>query len=359
MKNKKVFIILGIIVTLVILALVLFLILRKHKTIEISFDTDGAGEVESIKVEKGRSITLPSVTKEGFTFLGWYIGDIKVNDSTKYAENTTVVAKWLDESIKKYTIKFDTDGGSNVDDLVVECGKELKLPINPTKTGYDFISWVDKNETPILDKALLACEDITLKANWKKDEVVEKKEEKKDTKKNTKKETKTNYTCSEGTLNVDKCIIEGTLYNGCPDNSKDAGDVCIILTDYTEGTRECGEKIVNMGGGSTPKVKGIKVDSGTTFCYYGEVSDDQETCSSRQRTWSNALGKCFIDMDQNYITTCPSSYQYYSSSDILNKFGGHNNGGCYKIINKTSYCDSDFTLTDGKCLKTIDATTSN
>ena len=79
MKNKKVFIILGIIVTLVILALVLFLILRKHKTIEISFDTDGAGEVESIKVEKGRSITLPSVTKEGFTFLGWYIGDIKVN----------------------------------------------------------------------------------------------------------------------------------------------------------------------------------------------------------------------------------------------------------------------------------------
>lgn len=366
MKNKKIFIILFGIILLLLISVTLFIVYTKHKIIEITFDTDGGTKLSSIEIEKGESITLPDITKEGFKFLGWYIGDIKVSNDTKFTENTTIVAKWLDESIKTFKITFDTDGGSNVEPLIVECDKEVKFGSNPTKTGYEFVSWIDQNETPILDGALLACEDVILKANWKKDEVVEtKKETKKETKTDNKTETKKeevrkpNYSCSEGTLNDNKCEIKGNLNEKCPDNSKIDGDICIVLTDYKEGNRECGEKIVNMGGGSTPKVKGIKVDAGTTFCYYGEVNDDQTTCSNRQRKWSTALNKCFIDMDQNYITNCPSDYQYYSSSDILNKFGGHNNGGCYKIVSKVFYCDDGFTLNDNKCLKIIDATVNN
>lgn len=363
MKNKKIFIILGI-VAFILLLIALFLVFTSHKKIIVKFDTNGASNISSVEIEKGESITLPNITREGFKFLGWYIGDIKVSNDTKYTENTTIVAKWLDESIKTFTITFDTIDGSNVDPLIVECGKEVKFGPNPTKMGYEFVSWVDNNETPILDGALLACEDVTLKANWKKDEVTEtKKETKTEAKTETKTESKQEkvkqavYECPTGyKLNGTKCQIDDLVREKCPDNAKSDGDLCIILSDYTQGTRECGEKIVNMGGGSTPKIKGIKVDAGTTFCYYGEVSDDQATCLSRQRKWANSLGKCFVDMDQNYITTCPSSYQYYTSADILNKFGGHNNGGCYKKASKVKYCDDGFILTDDKCIKTIDAT---
>ena len=54
--------------------------------------------------------------------------------------------------------------------MIVVKGETLKLPQNPTKEGYKFKTWVDKNETPIYDEALLS-EDTTLKAVWKKVEV--------------------------------------------------------------------------------------------------------------------------------------------------------------------------------------------
>ena len=51
--------------------------------------------------------------------------------------------------------------------MIVVKGETLKLPQNPTKEGYKFKTWVDKNETPIYDEALLS-EDTTLKAVWEK-----------------------------------------------------------------------------------------------------------------------------------------------------------------------------------------------
>lgn len=51
--------------------------------------------------------------------------------------------------------------------MIVVKGETLKLPQNPTKEGYKFKTWVDKNETPVYDEALLS-EDTTLKAVWEK-----------------------------------------------------------------------------------------------------------------------------------------------------------------------------------------------
>ena len=53
--------------------------------------------------------------------------------------------------------------------MILTLGKdnELTLPKEPTQDGYVFKDWVDKNETPIYNKALLA-EDTTLYAVWEK-----------------------------------------------------------------------------------------------------------------------------------------------------------------------------------------------
>ena len=142
--------------------------------ITISFDSAGGSTVKDIKINKNDSLKLPTVTKDGYKFLGWYLDDTKVSDKTKFIKDTKLKAKWEkeQEEVKTFTVSFNAKGGTAVSSITVNCDEELKLPKSPTKEGYDFVSWVDKNDTPILDGALLACHDITLYANWKEKEQV-------------------------------------------------------------------------------------------------------------------------------------------------------------------------------------------
>ena len=202
--NKKV--VIGLTIGAVIFMLACFgffvfiLFARGNKNITISFDSDGGDIVEKMVIKKGEKIKLPRVSKEGYKFDGWYLDGEKVNNKTTYDKSVTLKAKWTKkeetkkddnekddnkkednkkEEVKKtFTVFFDSNGGTKVNNVVVECGKELSLPKAPTRTGYNFIAWVDKNEVPVLEGALLSCEDVKLKANWEK--IEEKKEEKKE-----------------------------------------------------------------------------------------------------------------------------------------------------------------------------------
>ena len=66
-----------------------------------------------------------------------------------------------------YTIHFETDGGTTVDDLTVEAGGFIWRPENPQKEGYIFVDWyVDKKLTKLFDFDLGATASITLYAKW-------------------------------------------------------------------------------------------------------------------------------------------------------------------------------------------------
>ena len=144
---------------------------QTSEQITISFDSNGGTAAKDIKVNKGSSITLPTVTREGYEFNGWYLDDTKVSDKTKFISDSKLTAKWTEEKeeIKTFKVTFKTDS-TTYKTLTVDCDSELHLPAAPSKEGYNFISWVDKNETPILEGALLTCDDITLYANWEKQE---------------------------------------------------------------------------------------------------------------------------------------------------------------------------------------------
>jgi len=347
---------------IILIAVCLLFIYQKNDIITIQFNSDGGSRVESIEVEKGGSIKLPNVTKDGYTFVGWYLDSKKVSNDTKYDKDVILKAKWLEESAKTYTITFDSDGGSNVDDLIVECDKELSLPENPTKEGYEFISWIDKNETPILDKALLACENVTLKANWKK--IEEKVEEKKEEKKEPVKEIK--YSCPNGyKLNGTKCELEDKVLEKCPDGTREYEGNCVTI-NYSarkEANRKCGSKIINTGGGSTPTVEGELFKMGTYYCYYKEVPDSYEqqnssNCTSRGHKWNSSNNRCYYDKDEanvNIIYSCDNNYVHISDPNKLEGINGLN-GGCFPIKDKVKYCLEGFNLKDNKCLKIIDAT---
>ncbi len=121
----------------------------------ITFDTDGGTTIDSITQDYGTDIIKPNdPTKEEGTFIGWD----KEIPSTMPAENITIKALW---KINKYTISFDTDGGTTIDSITQDYGTNIVKPTDPTKKGYTFIGW-DK-EIP----DAMPAENITIKALWK------------------------------------------------------------------------------------------------------------------------------------------------------------------------------------------------
>lgn len=73
-------------------------------------------------------------TRDGYTFMGWE----PELTSTMPETDLTVKAKW---EVEKYTINFDTKGGSTVPSMEVTYGQKVTAPADPTKTGYDFVEW--------------------------------------------------------------------------------------------------------------------------------------------------------------------------------------------------------------------------
>ena len=120
----------------------------------ITFETNGGSEIAPITQDYGTEITAPdNPTRKGYTFKGW---DKEIPE-TMPAENITVKAQW---EINKYTIAFDTNGGSEIAPITQDYGTEITAPDNPTRKGYTFKGW-DK-EIP----ETMPAENMTVKAQW-------------------------------------------------------------------------------------------------------------------------------------------------------------------------------------------------
>jgi len=64
----------------------------------VSFDTDGAGEMASVIVDKGELLEVPTPPNRGeqWRIRGWYYGDVEWNFATdKVTTNITLKAKWV------------------------------------------------------------------------------------------------------------------------------------------------------------------------------------------------------------------------------------------------------------------------
>lgn len=65
---------------------------------------------------------------------------------------------------KTYTVTFDTNGGTQIEPIIIKEGESLKNIEEPKKEGYLFINWLKYGIEYNLDKPI--NEDITLQANW-------------------------------------------------------------------------------------------------------------------------------------------------------------------------------------------------
>ena len=140
------------------------------EAITITFDTKGGSKIDSITIGKDTELALPKEpTRDGYVFKGWVDkNETPIYNKALLAEDTTLYAVWeKDATNNKITITFDTRGGSKIESITISKDTELVLPKEPTRDGYVFKGWIDKNETPIYNKVLLA-EDTTLYAVWEK-----------------------------------------------------------------------------------------------------------------------------------------------------------------------------------------------
>ena len=102
-------------------------------------------------------------TRTGYTQTGWATvdGGEKIygfDDVYTQNEALTLYPVW---NTNKYTITFDTNGGSEIAPITQDYGTAITTPADPTREGYTFIGW--DTEIP----TTMPAENITLKAKWK------------------------------------------------------------------------------------------------------------------------------------------------------------------------------------------------
>ena len=124
----------------------------------VTFDTNGGSAVTAQQVAEGGKATRPATdpTKAAdsdntYQFAGWY-KDAALQtafdfDTETISAATTIYAKWTATPITKYTVTFDTNGGSAVTaQQVAEGSKATRPATDPTKAddanySYDFAGW--------------------------------------------------------------------------------------------------------------------------------------------------------------------------------------------------------------------------
>ena len=124
------------------------------QNVTVTFQTNGGSTVAPVQITKGTKVTKPADptktedTTAKYTFGGWY-KDAALTQAFDFNANvdanTVVYAKWNAQA--KYTVTFNTNGGSTVTGQTVLAGEKATRPeTDPTKdedatTKYTFGGW--------------------------------------------------------------------------------------------------------------------------------------------------------------------------------------------------------------------------
>ena len=171
---------------------------KAEEKVTVTFNSDGGSSVAKQEITKGSKATKPKdPTKNGYTFNGWTLNGATFNFNNAVNSNITLKASWKANSTNnntnnnnnsnntsnntnnnnnnnnttttKYTVTFDSQGGSSVPSQTVIKGGKVTKPTNPTKDGYDFLGWLLADGYYNFSNPVNS--NITLKASWKVKEV--------------------------------------------------------------------------------------------------------------------------------------------------------------------------------------------
>ena len=133
----------------------------------VSYDTDGGSEISDKTVSWNGTVTAEETpVKAGYEFSGWVCGTTEITDTTAFSDlsesdetgaSVTLKAVWKEKT--GFTVHYDTNGGSDVEDKTVSWNQKELLPsVNPTRTDegtkkYSLAGWklTDADGDEVLD----------------------------------------------------------------------------------------------------------------------------------------------------------------------------------------------------------------
>lgn len=357
MKNKGKIILIVLVLLLLIGGIFYFTNNNKNKKqnnnseekITITFDTDGGSEVEKITVKKGESFTLPTTSKEGYEFLGWYLKDTKYTDeiTNSITKDILLTAKWeeLDEE-KSLVVTFDSKGGNKISNMSFKCTDDAATITNlpkPKRDSYTFVTWEDKFGKSILNGAVITCDgELKLYAVWQKKSSGDNSDAK-------------TYKCPSGydLKDTNKCVKLASEIKYCDNNWKEVNGECVNPSSpNTKGTRVCPEK--SFDGYTT---KGVYYEAGRGYCGYVELPSYTGTksgCENAGGHYVTVNNRCFKYIDISYKVECAKDEKLFAAQVIA----PGNGGGCYQVTSMKKKCPDGYTNASvyGECALIEDAT---
>ncbi len=136
----------------------------------IGYDRQDGSAVGRWPVNYGTSLPAPaSPTRTGYTFGGWYptaaCNTIAISFPYTVTGNATLYAKW---TLNRYTVTFDSRGGSAIAAVTVNHGDSITTPVNPSRTGYIFGGWYPSADcnTTAAPFPYTVTGNVTLYAKW-------------------------------------------------------------------------------------------------------------------------------------------------------------------------------------------------
>ena len=137
-------------------------VFEEVSTYTVKFDSDGGSKVDTQEVEVDGKVTKPtSPTKTDYEFVEWQLNGKTYDFNKKVTSDMTLKAKW--KKVVKYTVKFNSNGGSAVADITVNSGQTIQEP-TVTRSGFRLDCWVYENSP--FDFSTPITKNITLTARW-------------------------------------------------------------------------------------------------------------------------------------------------------------------------------------------------
>lgn len=154
-------------------------VIANDNIVDITITAENGVVTGAAKYIKGSSVTVTATANSGYRFTGWYVDNTAVSTESTYTftaeSDTALTAKF--ERIRtsggggggttRYTVSFETNGGSKVANQSVTRNSVMKEPAAPTKEGFDFAGWyTDKELKTKYDFSAKVTKSLTLYAAW-------------------------------------------------------------------------------------------------------------------------------------------------------------------------------------------------
>jgi len=144
---------------------------REYQYFTVSFDSRGGSAVESVTTREDRVVASAEISvRAGHNFAGWFFDGALTKQAIfpLYLEaNIVLYADWRSPS----RIVFNSNGGTEVDDITGFTNYHITAPAVPTQNGYLFVGWYEDDITftrpfEFYYRRQMLGRDITLYAKW-------------------------------------------------------------------------------------------------------------------------------------------------------------------------------------------------